>query len=445
MELKINDLSISEREIEITFPYEEIKSQIESEVLKKSKKIQLPGFRRGKVPVSMIKKMYGDALDYEASEKIASDKFYSIAKENHLHPIGQPAITDLKFKPGENLFFKVKYEVMPNLDVKDYTNLEIEIPNMQVKDEMVDTEIKNLLKSNSTNEPAEVIGEDNNFIIDVEIKRVDDKGELFAGSVPENLTIDLSNERVQKEILLNSTGKKVGEIFDFSFTDERTEKKENNEEQKVSETYNYTALIKGIKKIVLPELTEEFIKKITKDKASNEIELHEQIKNDYQSYFDEQTENLIIDKLIDQIVKNNDFAAPKSMVASFLEDTVKNEEEESKKRGYKKFDKKSAEQRLNKFAELEVKWFLIGEAIKKKENITVPDEELNELAKVDAEKTGIALDKLISYYKSSSYVEKLTNNKLFGFLKEKNNIKKVEPDKLSNPLDESKPEIKDSI
>ncbi|MHB8578958.1 MAG: trigger factor [Ignavibacteriaceae bacterium] len=431
MELKINELSISEREVEVTFPFEEIKSQLESEILKQTKKIQLPGFRKGKVPVNMLKKMYGDSLEFEASEKIASDKFYSISKEKHLHPIGQPTITDLKFKPGENLYFKVKYDVIPELEVKDYTGLEIEIPHLQVTDEMIETEIQNILKSNSTNEPAEVVGKGKNYLLDVEFKRVDDKGELYPGSAAENLTIDLSNDRVQKEIVENSSGKKTGETFSFSFTDERVEKKEGNEDLKVSETFNYNALIKGIKKIILPELTEEFVKKVTKDKASSENEMREQIKDDYQSYYDEQEENLTIDKLIDQIVKNNEFVAPKSMVESFLEDNLKKEEEESKKRGYKKFDKKAAEPRFRKFAELEVKWFLISEAIKKKENITISDEELNVLAASDAEKTGIAIDKLITYYKSTNYNEKLTNKKLFTYLKEKNNIKKVESDKPS--------------
>ena len=431
MELKINNISISENEVEVTFPYEEIKSQLESEILKQTKKIQLPGFRKGKVPVSMLKKMYGDSLEYEASEKIASDKFYSISKDKHLHPIGQPTITDLKYNPGENLFFKVKYDVLPELEVKDYTNLEIEIPHFQVKDEMIETEIQNILKSNSTNEPAEVVGEGKDYLLDVEFKRVDDKGEPYPGSAPENLTIDLSNERVQKEIVENAAGKKVGETFTFTFVDEQAGKKEGEQEQKTSEIFNYSALIKGIKKIILPELTEEFVKKVTNNKASSEIEMREQIKNDYLNYYNEQEENLTIDKLIDKIVKNNDFVAPKSMIASFLEDTVKREEEESKKRGYKKFDKKAAEQRLRNFSELEVKWFLISDAIKKKENISVSDDELNELAKADAEKTGIAIDKLISYYKSSNYTEKLTNKKLFTYLKAQNKINIVEPEKLS--------------
>lgn len=439
MELKINNLSTSEKEVEVTFPYEEIKSQLESEILKQTKKIQLPGFRKGKVPVNMLKKMYGDSLEYEASEKIASDKFYSLSKDKHLHPIGHPTITDLKYNPGENLFFKVKYDVIPELDVKDYTNLEIEIPHFQIKDEMIESEIQNILKSNSTNETVEVVGDGKNYILDVEFKRVDDNGEPYAGSVPESLTVDLSNELVQKEIIENAAGKKAGETFSFTFTDKRAEKKDGEQEQKTPETFNYSALIKGIKKTTLPELTEEFIKKVTNDKASSEKEMREQIRSDYQNYYNEQEENLTIDKLIDQIVKNNDFVAPKSMVASFLEDTVKREEEESKKRGYKKFDKKSAEQRLQKFSELEVKWYLISEAIKKKENITLTDEELNELAAADAEKTGIALDKLISYYKSSNLTEKLTNKKLFTFLKEKNIIKTVEPDKISQT------EKKDSI
>ena len=88
----------------------------------------MPGFRKGKVPLNMIKKMYGDALEYEASEKVANSRFWDVAKEKELNPIGQPQMTDIKFNPGEDLSFKVKFEILPELEVKDYKNLEIEIP-----------------------------------------------------------------------------------------------------------------------------------------------------------------------------------------------------------------------------------------------------------------------------------------------------------------------------
>jgi len=431
LEYKINEISLTEKEIEVTLLFDEIKTDVESEVKKQTKGIQIAGFRKGKVPPALIKKMYGDALEHEASEKVANHQFWEIAKENHLHPIGQPTMTDIQFKPGENLFFKVKYEVVPKLELKDYTGLNIDIPKFEVKDEEVEAEIKYILKANGTNEPADEVGEDRNFILDLEMKRVDEDGNVIEGTKPESIQIDLTNERVQQDIVDNAKGKKTGESFSFSFTDERTEKDENGEEKKVSEKYIYSAFIKGIRKIVSPELNEELIKKVTKDKVTNETDLRAEIRKDIQAYYDQKTEEMTQDRLFSLIVKNNDFVPPVSLVNNILEDMVKNEEETSKKQGYKKYDKVEASNRLRKSAEYNVKWYLIKEAIQKKENIIISDEELAELAAIDAEKTGIAVDKLINYYKSSNYGEKLIDKKTYDFLKEKNNINSVDPETFS--------------
>ncbi len=430
MEYKINDLSLTEREVEVTFAYDEIKNDVETEVRKQTKNIQIAGFRKGKVPLPLLKKMYGDSLEFEASEKVANNQFWEIAKDKHLHPIGQPALTDIKFKPGEDLYFKVKYEVYPKLDVKDYVGQELEIPDFKLNDEDIESEIKYILKSNSTNEPAEIVGDDRNFILGVEIKRVDDKGEIIEGTKPENIQIDLTNDRVQKDIIENSKGKRVGETFEFSFTDDRTEKDENGNEKKVAESFYYVALVKEIKKIITPELNEELIKKVTKDKVNNEADFREDIRKDMQNYYDQRTEDLVRDKLIGTIVKNNEFAPPASLVTNILEEMVKSEEESAKKQGYKKFDKNESNNRLRKTAEFNVKWYLIKSTIEKKENILITDEELAELAAKEAEKTGIAVDKLINYYKTSNYGERLIDQKVFDFLKEKNTIKKVNPENL---------------
>ncbi len=431
MEFKVNDLSLTEREVEVKFGYDEIKKDVDEEVKKRTKNIQIAGFRKGKVPLTVLKKMYGDALEYEASEKVASNRFWEIAKDNHLHPIGQPSMTDIQFKPGEDFSFKVKYEVVPELDVKGYTGQEIEIPDYEVKDKDVESEIEYILKANSTRESAEQTGDDNNYVLDVEKTRVDEQGNRFSDSKPEKIQIDLTNERVQPEIVQNAKNKKLGDTFGFSFTDERLEKDKDGNENKVEEKYIYNALIKSIEKIVTPELNEELIKKVTKDKVSTETELREEIKKDIQNYYDQRTEELTQDKLLSAVVKNNEFNPPSALVANILEDLIKREEENYKKQGYKKFDKNEAAEKLKGLAELEVKWFLIKDAIRKKENIAVSDEELSELAAKDAEKTGIAVDKLVNYYKSSNYSEKLLDKKLFDFLKEKNIIKKVEPEKLS--------------
>ncbi len=432
MDIKINEVSKSEKEIEVSLAYDDIKSNIETEVKKQTRKIQLPGFRKGKVPLHLIKKMYGDALEYEAAEKVANTQFWEISKEQHLHPIGQPQLTDLDFKPGEKLNFKVKYEVMPELEVKDYKNIEIEIPDFKVTDSEVEKEIDYILKSNSTKEDAEEVGEGKNFIISVDIARVDDEGNPLDDVKQQNMELDFANERIQPEILDNARGKKKGETFEFSFTDKRTEKDEEGKDKEVSETYQYKAEIKDIKKVVLPELTEDLIKKVTKDKVSTEAELRDQIQKDIEAYYEQQTDEITRGKLISEIIKNNDFTPPASLVSNILEELIKNEEEQQKRYGVQKIDRAEAANRLRKSAENEVKWFLIKNEIQQKEDVKVSDEDLKELAEKDAEKTGIAVDKLLNYYKSSNYGEKLIDKKLFEFLKENNNINKVDPEKFLN-------------
>ncbi len=133
MEFKVNDISQSEKEVEVTISYDEIRSEIDSEVKKQTTKIQVPGFRKGKVPKHIIKQRYGDSLEFEASEKVANSKFWEIAKEKNLRPIGQPVMTDLDFKIEKDFKFKVKYEVIPEIDVKDYTGQLIEVPDLKVK------------------------------------------------------------------------------------------------------------------------------------------------------------------------------------------------------------------------------------------------------------------------------------------------------------------------
>jgi len=102
-----------------------------------------------------------------------------------------------------------------------------------------------------------------------------------------------------------------------------------------------------------------------------------------------------------------------------------------KKQGMKKVDTKYLREYLQPSAINEVKWYQLKTEIQKKENIKVTDQELEELAKVDAEKTGLPIDKLINYYKSSNQSERMLDKKIFDFLKEKNEINKVDPEKLS--------------
>ena len=428
MEHNVVDLSSSEKEVEIKLQYDEIKNEITEEVKKQTKKVQIPGFRKGKAPLSMLKKMYGDSFEYEASEKIANSFFWKLAEENQFKPIGQPTMTDIKFEPEKELSFKVKYETLPVLDIKDYKGLVFDIPDLIAGEDEIAKEIDYILKSNKTLEDAEIIL-DNNFIIDADVVLDKKNGEKLDELKHEKMQIDLTSEGVAKEIVENSLNKKVGESFNFTFKDEHKHKLEDGTEETHKEEYTYQVNILGIKKIVLPELNAELIKKVTHDKVSTENDLRDEIKKDIQHYYEQQTEEMVKVKLVGEIIKNNDFVPPKSLINNILEEYLKNEEEKSKKSKYP-FNKDETRKRLSKSAGSEVKWYLIGNEIKKKESITMTDADLTEMAEKEAQKTGLPLDKIINYYKTSNHSERILEQKLFDFLKSNNTFNKVHPDKL---------------
>jgi len=433
LEFNLSQINDSVKEIEIKLSYDEIKDELTKEVKKRTQNLQIDGFRKGKVPQHIIKKMFGDSLEYEASEKIANTFFWNIIDQEKIRVLDKPVMTHLDFKNGEKLDFKIKFETLPTLDVKEYTDLEIELPDYQATDHEVEHEIEHILEANRQFEVVEQVGEERNFVLDTEIIRTDEEGNLLENVKPENLSIDLSKDTVHPDIIEKSKFKKVGESFQFHFSDEK-QRSDSEELNSEGEKFYYQVKILGIKKVITPELNEELIKKITKDRISNLDDLKKDIKENIQKYYDQRFDELLKLKLISEIVKRNDFSPPQALIDNLLEQYLKNEEEYYKKNKMF-FNREEVSKRLLKNAENEVKWYLIRDEIIKKENISITDEELEDEAKKEAEKTGLPIDKLVNYYKSSNQLDAMLEKKLFDFLVVKNIIKKVNPENFNKKVE----------
>ena len=422
METKVNVLSNTEHELEAKLEYSEIKNEIEEAYKKERKSIVMPGFRKGKVPMPMLKKVYGEAIEYRASEDIANKKFWDIVKEQDLKPISMPSMTDLDFQMDDSLSFKVKYEVKPVLDLKNYTGLEIEKPVFKVKDEDISAEVNNMLKSKAAFELADSVA-DNNHRITVDLQRIDKDGKAMEGSRSENMVIDLSDSKVNENIVKNAQEKKNGEEFEFSFTDSHM----HGEEEHV-EDYNYVAVIKKIEKIVLPEANEELIQQLSGKKAKTIEELTEFTKSNYEKYYTDQSDRIFENSLLTEIVKNNEFEPSKGYVETVLNRLVESEKQNAKQYKQPIPNDKVLKENLKSKAEWNAKWQIIMENIAEKEKIEVTDSDLEELAKEEAEKIGIPADKLVKYYKDSNRKESMIEEKVFKFLKDNNKVIEIDPD-----------------
>lgn len=422
METKINVISEAENELEVSLSYDEILPEIEEAYKEERKNISMPGFRKGKVPTSMLKKMYGEAIEYKASEKIANSKFWNIVDEMGLKPISTPQLVDIDYDFGKKLSFKIKYEVMPQIELKDYKGQDIEKPIFKIKDEDIDKEINHMLKAKAAFEDTEVV-EGNSERLTLNLQRLDKDGNPVEGQRSENIKVELDDPKVNPQIPQNAKGKKVGDTFDFTFVDEHYHGEELHKEE-----FNYSAEIVKIEKIVLPEVTEELVKEISRNKAATLDELKEQTKKNFEDYYNSQTENIFTNQLLDKVIKNNEFAVPKGYVEMLLNRMVENEKENAKRYKVPNFNEREVRQNLQARAEWNAKWQIILENLARIEEIKVEDADIEEMAKTESERIGIDVEKLMKYFKESNKTETLLEEKVVKFLKENNNIIEVDPE-----------------
>lgn len=422
METKINVISEAENELEVSLSYDEILPEIEEAYKEERKNISMPGFRKGKVPTSMLKKMYGEAIEYKASEKIANSKFWNIVDEMGLKPISTPQLVDIDYDFGKKLSFKIKYEVMPQIELKDYKGQDIEKPIFKIKDEDIDKEINHMLKAKAAFEDTEIV-EGNSERLTLNLQRLDKDGNPVEGQRSENIKVELDDPKVNPQIPQNAKGKKVGDTFDFTFVDEHYHGEELHKEE-----FNYSAEIVKIEKIVLPEVTEELVKDISRNKAATLDELKEQTKKNFEDYYNSQTENIFTNQLLDKVIKNNEFAVPKGYVELLLNRMVENEKENAKRYKVPNFNEREVRQNLQSRAEWNAKWQIILENLARIEEIKVEDADIEEMAKTESERIGIDVEKLMKYFKESNKTETLLEEKVVKFLKENNNIIEVDPE-----------------
>ncbi|MDP1994398.1 MAG: hypothetical protein Q8K40_04045, partial [Ignavibacteria bacterium] len=186
-------------------------------------------------------------------------------------------------------------------------------------------------------------------------------------------------------------------------------------------------VIKSIQKIVYPELNEEFLKKVSRDKITSAEELRENIKKDLEGYYESSINDMAELKLEQAILQNNKFTPPKVFIQNYLDHLVKDEIDSYKKKN-KKVKPEVIREKLGPKAENSVKWLLLKDKIIEKENITLSEERLKELSEENAEKMGVSAEVLLTHYKSDEMKKRLLLNEFYSFLKKSNTVKRIDPE-----------------
>ncbi len=408
MDISIVDHSEVEKEIHVTLTPEELKPHFEKAYKREQAKIEIKGFRKGKAPLEMVKRLYGEAIEYDALEDISNDVFREVITERKIFPIGEPSLTDIKFKPNEPLVFSVKYEINPRIELKEYKGIAVDKIVHHLNEDEVEEEILRIQKANSTLSEVSVATDDEH-IITVDIQDLDDNGTPLIGKKSSGTRIYLAEETIAPEVRYALQGVSLDEKRNVSFEMEHGDHKHMN---------NWELTATKIEAVTIPELNDEFVKKATRLKVSTVDEFRQNVKNDLERYWVETTDQHLKDSLIGEIVKRHEFAVPQALIKSLtdarLDDMKKQNPSKELPEG---FDEQKYREGYKPYATFQAKWFLIRDRIIETEQLSVTDAELEQRAEEDAPKMSIEKDRLLSFYKNSEALkDRITNEKLMNFL-----------------------------
>src|SRR5260221_1584573 len=143
------------RELELEIPAEDVSKATERVAKEISRVAKVPGFRPGKAPLSLIKRRFADDIKGEVLQSLVPERVEKAVVEEKLSPVSQPQVEKLEFNEGQPLKFRAVFEVLPEFELGTYKGLEIEMPPMEVTEELVNKELEETRERAATFTPVE--------------------------------------------------------------------------------------------------------------------------------------------------------------------------------------------------------------------------------------------------------------------------------------------------
>ncbi len=374
------------REVEIEVPADEITRNYQAVTKRYKKMARIPGFRAGKVPESLIRGRFAEQIRQDVMEAVLPEHFRTAIAERHLKPISQPQVTKIDLEEGKPLRFKAAFEVLPDFSVDGYQDVKVEKPSTELTDAEFDAELARIRDSRSTMEPVM----EERPLADGDFAQISFTGDVqpAEGEAEATPQQPISGQDVMVEVGGPNTldtfnaalrGSTVGQQLKF----EVSYPPDFGERQLAGKRVAYDLEIKGIKKKIEPEMNDEFAKELGQYESLDDFkqQLRDHLARDKQRRVQTETTN----RLLDALVARFEFPVPESLVQQQVDARLDRGLRALASQGMRTedmrnldFDRLRAAQRPS--ATAEVKGSMILDRIADTENITVPEEEVeNEL------------------------------------------------------------------
>jgi len=381
-----------------------INTQKEKVAKRLSKQVKVDGFRKGKVPVAIVKKMYAETIDKEAVDELIQDEYQAGLKELNIKQddiVGEPIFT--KFDKGEEKTeIEIKLSLKPEVVIEQYEDLipEVELPKISKKD--VKAKIKEYAKQAS--EPVKIdkeVAEKGDFAVIDFIGYIDDK-EMENGEA-NDFPLELGSNSFIPGFEDQVEGMKVGEEKEIN-----VKFPENYQAKEIAgKDAKFKVTLKEIRAKETPEIDDELAKKLLQKEDATVDTLKEEIRKELEMAKKAELFEPKKEELVEKLLESVEFDLPDAVVEKEAELVINEKASQMTPEEIQALT--SNEDELNKLREdakkeaaEKVKLTFIIDELAKKENVTVDDNQVLQVLYFEALRAGQDAEKLIEYYKENN-------------------------------------------
>ena len=426
MSYKIRSKEKNNLEVEIVISEKKWEESLQKAYEETKNKYSVQGFRKGKAPRKVIEKQYGESVFFDYALEIAfADEYNEFLDKNlEIEPIAQPDVRIEKFEKS-GIVLVASAPLMPEVELGSYTGLTVERGKEKVKKADVEAELKSVAERQArfveSTKPAEL----GDFATIDFAGSVD--GEIFEGGTAQGYRLELGSHSFIDNFEDQLVGTTVGEEKDVNVTFP-----ENYHEKSLAgKKAVFKVVVQKIEKKEIPEITDEFAANVSE--FENLEDYKKDIEKRLSQKLEQEKERKVENDLLEKIVEASKVEIPEILVERQLDIFIRDLETRLSFQGlkleeyldYVGTNVSDLRKERREQAEQTVKTRLVLEALVKKENMVVSEEELDSALKETAEKYKKTVeeykksldDRTISYYQNDILMKKLLD-----FLKSNNNI-----------------------
>lgn len=397
MNISVEDKSKVDKIIIITATGEDLKPRFEKAFREYRKKINMPGFRPGQVPVSIVKKRFGKEIESEEINNYVQEVFRDEIVPKH-EPVGEPRFEDMSWEDGQ-LEVKIGIGVKPDVELADLSGLEIDKMVHDVTDEEVDEELNSSLERAVTWKESDQPVEETSKVT-VDAVPLDEKGKPKADEQDTDKELDLNDDEnadFQKAL----KGAKAGD-----------EVKVTLGEGDDAETFQL-AVTKVYEKVI-PELNEEFVQGATQGQLSSVDDYRSKLRSQIQDYYDQVSADMVKQEIMDKLIEaHSDMEVPTALVEKVRDSLLERMKQQQQGQPLPDdFDEQEYKESVSEDARREARWAIILDELgKKHEDLEITEEDIDARLASEAARYGLPTEMVKNFYaQSGDQLENLRQN-----------------------------------